>query len=174
MRNMTANAIHAARDRLRTSEAVTIATPIDAAKYVAVRCARSAARKQIGNPNAAMCATKLRLPSVPPGTRDAAKSSRRSPYACSSDVIAAITTARARPLSNGRSSPASRNRRAVQNSTMPDALTARARIASQRFVANAVDTALRSRYAVSSQSTRVNAMRCIDRSARSPAITAVR
>ena len=70
-----ANASHAARDRVSTSAATTSAIAIAHRKYVPRRAARKVQRSSSGNPNAATCATKLRLPSVPPGARFTEKKS---------------------------------------------------------------------------------------------------
>ena len=77
--SITTAAIHAPRDRVSTSDAATIAAPSDAMTNVAARCARMAMRKSSGRPIAATWAMKLRLPSVPPGTRVSAKSGVRRP-----------------------------------------------------------------------------------------------
>ena len=65
-----------------------------------------------------------------------------TPYVCSSDVAAATTTASASAPRSGRARPASRSARAIQKSRMLDAVTASARIASQRFVASNAESAL--------------------------------
>ena len=84
-------------------------------------------------------------------------------------MIAASTTASTSPLISE-----SRRVRAIQKIKIADALSVSARNANHRFVANAADRALSTRYAASSKSMRVRGNWQIARNARSPAMTAVR
>ena len=59
----------AARLRESTSAAASIATPTLAAKMPMARRACTRSRRSTGAPMAARCATKFRLPKVPPGER---------------------------------------------------------------------------------------------------------
>ena len=65
----SAVATHAARDRDRTSAAATMAVATAPGTTAQPRRARNVATTIVGIPMAARCATKFRLPSVPPGDR---------------------------------------------------------------------------------------------------------
>ena len=75
----TAVATQAARDRERTSAALTIAIAMAPSVARAMRRARRMMMMRRGTPIAARWATKLRLPSVPPGERLRLKSSVSTP-----------------------------------------------------------------------------------------------
>ena len=127
-----------------------------------------------GRPNAAACATKLRLPRVPPGARFGEKIADSSPYACSSDVTAARTTASATVFTNALSRSATGRPRAVQYKTSADPLNATALAASHGFVAKLADKTPRTRYPPSARSIQLPFERRTAGMAKSPASSAVR
>src|SRR5262249_25634724 len=110
-------------------------------------------------PIAHRCATKLRLPNVPPGARFKLKYSLLTPYACASDVRAPTTTAAATPLSSGRAFPERRSDAAHQKSAAPAAEIASARSAAHGLVAPNADARPATRNNTIARSTVVSDMR---------------
>src|SRR3954468_8834974 len=114
---MTAS--QAALDRERTRAAERSAAPMEPSRAPFARRAGTVHQTREGRPMTAMCATKFRLPNVPPGARLVLKYSVSRPYACASDSSAARTAAVAAATNTGRyCPPRSPSDRAPQN-TIP-------------------------------------------------------
>src|SRR5690606_9434060 len=109
----------------------TTALPSAPSSQPATLRAESATSSTTGSPKAAMCATKLRLPKVPPGARLIEKKSVSTPYVCASDVAQPTTTAKATAASRRDRSPAAATARATMNTATDDAVIAAPRRAFQ-------------------------------------------
>src|ERR1700694_602460 len=97
-----ATASHAARDRDRTSAAATTPAPSDPSNAPNGLRAVTVHQTSDGSPITAMCATKLRLPKVPPGALLVLKYSVSNPYACARQNNAAQPVAIAAAIRIGR------------------------------------------------------------------------
>src|SRR3954462_13085121 len=115
-----ATASHAARDRDNTRAAPTSAAPTDPRNAPTGLLAVVVAQTSEGSPITAMCATKLRLPNVPPGARLVLKYSVSSPYACARQNSAAQTVATATATSTERYAPLRAISRDPQNTITLD------------------------------------------------------
>src|SRR5450756_55573 len=140
-----ATASHAALDRDSTRAAPRTAPPREPSRAPNGRRAVTVHQASDGNPITAMCATKFRLPNVPPGARLALKYSVSRPYACASESAAAHTAAIAAATRIGRYEPRSATDRAPQKTTAPEMLMATERCAAQWFVAKIAEATLQSR-----------------------------
>src|SRR5688572_14837811 len=169
-----ATANHAARVRVKTSNAATSATLSDPAIAPADVRAVTAEYIRAGSPIVTKCATKLRFPNVPPGARFWLKNSESNPYACTNPVTAATTVVMAAPTMIGRYDPAAPIWRAPQKRTTLDTLTPSARCASQWFVAKTVDATLHARNTTSSPSTTLVSLVRARATSRIPTMRAVR
>src|SRR5205814_878600 len=90
---LAATASQAARERDRTSAAATSAPPSEPTRAPNGLRAVTVHQTSDGSPITAMCATKFRLPNVPPGARLVLKYSLSIPYACAREKTAAQTAA---------------------------------------------------------------------------------